>query len=47
LGSAFIAQGRINAYVTENDHPLNTVASPVSLSLLLAALAVAAVSLLL
>jgi hypothetical protein len=47
LGSAFIAQGRINAYVMENDHPLNTVLTPISLSLLLAALAAAAVSLLL
>jgi hypothetical protein len=45
LGSAFIAQGRINAYVMENNHPLNTVLTPVSLSLLLAALAAAAVSL--
>jgi len=47
LGCAFIAQGRISAYVMENDHPLNTTAGPVALSLLLAALAVAAVSLLL
>jgi len=47
LGSAFIAQGRINAYVMEDNHPLNTVLTPVSLSLLLAALAAAAVSLLL
>ena len=47
LGSAFIAQGRINGYVMEDNHPLNTVLTPVSLSLLLAALAAAAVSLLL
>jgi hypothetical protein len=47
LGSAFIAQGRINTYVIENNHPLDTVLTPVSLSLLLAALGAAAVSLLL
>src|SRR5215470_12347189 len=47
LGSAFIAQARISAYVLDNDHPLDTMAGPLSLSLLLVALAVTAVSLLL
>jgi len=47
LGSAFIAQARISAYVLDNDRPLDTMAGPLSLSLLLVALAVTAVSLLL
>src|SRR5262249_4102619 len=47
LAFAFIAQGRIGAYVMENDRPLNTVAGAVSLSLLLAAFALTAVGLLL
>jgi hypothetical protein len=46
LGSAFIAQSRIAAYVLEKDRPLNTTAGTVSLFLLLSALALAAASLL-
>ena len=46
LGSAFVAQSRIGAYVLEKDRPLTSTAGTVALSLLLAALALAAVSLL-
>jgi hypothetical protein len=46
LGSAFMAQSRIGVYVLEKDRPVNSTAGAVSLSLLLAGLAVAALSLL-
>jgi len=47
LASAFVAQARISANAIDKDPPLNTPESTVSLCVLLAALALAAVSLLL
>jgi hypothetical protein len=46
LGSSFMAQSRIAVYALEKDRPLNTTAGTVSLSLLLGALALAALSVL-
>jgi hypothetical protein len=46
LGSAFVAQSRIGTYVLEKDRPLNSPAGTAALLLLLAALTLAAVSLL-